>query len=294
MHRCLLLLAEGHDHPIPDDELVVMPLYERGWQVECASWRQKIKWDNYNVVLIRSTWDYHEYPTDFLEVMREIDASEACLLNDLTLIEWNVNKKYLAELENWGVPIIPTVWRDRLEAGGLKSLFEEVGGSDLVVKPVVGASAADTYRVTEATLGPMSTWVESTFEDRALMAQPLATRVLDQGEYSLFYFEGAYSHAVLKRARRGDFRVQAEYGGSVAPWEPSRELRELGAHVVSVLPHPSLYARIDAVETNDGRGLWLMEAELIEPELFLRTDAGAPGRFADAVARRVDPGPVSR
>ena len=287
MLRCLLLLAEGHDHPIPDDELLVRPLYERGWQVECASWRTPVRWDDYTVVLIRSTWDYYQYPDDFLEVMRTIDASEACLLNDFKLLEWNLEKHYLSDLAERGVSIVPTVWKDELKPGDLKRLFEELGGEEIVVKPVVSASAVDTYRVTAATLAPLANHLETLFAGRALMAQPFAKHVPEQGEFSLFYFEGVYSHAAIKRARPGDFRVQTDFGGTVEPLDASAELLAFGEQVISVLEHPSLYARIDVVRANDGENLWLMELELIEPELFLRAHPEAPDRFAEAIARRV-------
>ena len=286
MLRCLLLLAEGHDHPIPDDELLVRPLYERGWQVECASWRTPVRWDDYAVVLIRSTWDYHEYPDDFLEVMRVIDASEACLLNDLALLEWNVQKHYLSDLAERGIAIIPTVWKDGLEPGGLQTLFDEFGGEEIVVKPVVSASAVDTYRVTSATVAPLARHVEGIFTQRPLMAQAFAKNVLTEGEYSLFYFDGVYSHAALKRARRGDFRVQTDFGGTVEPIEATEELLAFGEQVMAALEHPSLYARIDVVRSNDDQGFWLMELELIEPELFLRAHPQAPDRFAEAIVRR--------
>lgn len=293
MLRCLLLLAEGHDHPIPDDELLVRPLYERGWQVECASWRTPVRWDDYAVVLVRSTWDYHEYPDAFLEVMRTIDASKACLLNDLSLLEWNVQKHYLKDLADRGISIVPTVWKDELQPGELKSLFDEFGGGEIVVKPVVSVSSIDTYRVTAATVAPLAHHVESVFAGRALMAQPFAESVLEQGEYSLFFFDGVFSHAALKRPRRGDFRVQTDFGGTVELIEAPEELLAFGERVISVLDHPSLYARIDVVRANDDEGFWLMELELIEPELFLRAHPEAPDRFAEAIVRRVTSEPPS-
>jgi len=289
MPRCLLLLAEGHDHPIPDDELLVRPLYGRGWEVECASWRTPVRWDEYAVVLIRSTWDYHQYPDDFLDVMRVIDASEACLLNDLVLLEWNLQKRYLRDLSERGVSIVPTIWKDELQPGDLKPLFDELGGDGMVVKPVVSASALDTYRVTAATVAPLANHLETLYAGRALMAQPFAQQVLEHGEYSLFYFDGVYSHAAIKRARPGDFRVQTDFGGTVEPMDATVELLAFGEHVMSVLDHDPLYARIDVVRANDGEGLWLMELELIEPELFLRAHPEAPDRFAEAIVQRVAP-----
>ena len=206
--------------------------------------------------------------------------------NPHDLVLWNMRKTYLRELQDRGVPVVPTVFRDRLAPGGLAALLQAVDAPQAVVKPVVSASATGAFRVEGAADPARTEEIESYFADREVMAQPLAHFVLTEGEYSLLYFAGEFSHAVCKTPASGDFRVQQNHGGGLVAVDPDPDLRRAGDRVLASLSEPPLYARIDMVRANHGDGFWLMELELIEPELFLRMDSGAPARWARAVAER--------
>ena len=128
----------------------------------------------------------------------------------------------------------------------------------------------------------------SILEPGEAMLQPFMPQVVEEGEWSLLFFAGEFSHAVLKRPRGDDFRVQAEFGGSADPVEPPAALRDGAARVLEAVEGPWLYARVDGVRAKDG-GFLLMELEMLEPSLFLGTHGPAAARFADAVRRRVAP-----
>jgi len=149
------------------------------------------------------------------------------------------------------------------------------------VKPVVSANADDTFVVDAG--GQEVPELAATFADRAWMLQPFVDSVLAEGEHSLFYFAGRYSHAVVKRPKAGDFRVQEEHGGHIAAEEPAGDLRAAADAVLAALDDTLLQARVDLVRLADGTPA-LMELELIEPSLYFRMDPGAAGRFADALA----------
>ena len=120
------------------------------------------------------------------------------------------------------------------------------------------------------------------------MAQPFLSHVVAEGEFSLFYFNGTLSHSILKTPKADDFRVQEEHGGVIRAVEVESKLREAGDAALGALDSVPLYARADFVRANDGGGFWLIELELIEPSLYLRTDPGAPARFAQALHERVN------
>ncbi|HSR69127.1 MAG TPA: hypothetical protein VLU25_14420 [Acidobacteriota bacterium] len=286
MKRCAFLtLSDAADFVI-DDQLAYRPLRELGWQVEAVPWRDSRAWDSFHAVVIRSPWDYQNDPEAFLAVLERIENSRAQLFNSLDLVRWNLSKTYLRDLEARGVPIIPTCWLNRVEPGRIGDLFETVGNEQIVIKPVIGANADGAYRLDRGALRRMGSEVESYYSQRPLMAQPFVRSVLEEGEYSLFYFNGQYSHAILKTPKDQDFRVQEEHGADIRSVLPEESILNAGRSTIEALPEPPLYARADYVRANHGSGFWLVELELIEPSLYLRMSPSAPARFAHALHTR--------
>jgi glutathione synthase/RimK-type ligase-like ATP-grasp enzyme len=291
MRRCAFLTLADPTGFVIDDELARGPLAELGWRVDALPWdRPGIRWQDYEIVVIRSTWDYYYRPEQFVAVLAGIEASGTPLENRLALVRWNLQKSYLRELELRGVPIAPTLWRDRLQRGELAALFAAAGGEEAVIKPVVGAGAVGAWRLERRNLQRVAGNVEDYYQDRPLMLQPFASAVLTEGEYSLFWFNGTYSHAIVKVPQAGDFRVQEEHGGDIRAVTPEASLRAAGERALAEIGEVPLYARGDFVRTNDGSGWWLMELELIEPALYLRMDPQAPQRFAAAIVARAAAG----
>jgi hypothetical protein len=279
-----------------DDELAYAPLRSLGWSVETVSWRAPdVVWDNFDIVLIRSPWDYQNAPQDFIRILEQIDASKAELQNPLALVRWNLDKRYLRELEHRGIPIVPTLWGENTaDITNMDSWFFELAtqkkssepAPELIVKPVISANADHTYRLPFATRQTLAPMLREVFQNRAFMVQPFVSSVIEEGEFSLFYFAGAYSHTILKTPKAQDFRVQEEHGGIIQGVEPSAALRAHADAAMKVLWYVPLYARVDFVRLpSDGNHerFVVMELELIEPALYLRMDAGAPERFANAV-----------
>lgn len=268
---------------VSDDDLAIGPLAELGWDVETISWRDKtVAWDDFDIVVLRTPWDYQNDPEAFLEVLRKIDISSSRLENPLSIIEWNLDKRYLRDLETKGVVIVPTLWQQ----GGVS---EEVFGGwqaffntdELIVKPTVSATAQNTFR-----LRNFDSKLVEVFADRFFMIQPFVNTIVDEGEFSLFYFSGEYSHTILKTPKSGDFRVQEEHGGLITAVLPETKLRETANGILALLS-PMLYARVDLVR-NDSGEFMLMELELIEPALYFRMDAESPRRFAAALDKLMD------
>lgn len=287
MLHCAFLTLDDSTGFVIDDELAYAPLAALGWRVETISWRtSSCDWRAYDAVVIRSTWDYIDDPETFLAVLAEIERSGTRLFNPLHLVRWNIRKTYLRDLAARGVPVVPTIWRKRLVPEEVPALIKEIGADEVVIKPVIGLNAHGVFRVNARNARQQSNELAAHYATREFMAQPFLSHVVSEGEFSLSYFNGKLSHTILKTPRAHDFRVQEEHGGVVRLAQAEPELLTAGQIALRALDSVPLYARADFVRANDNNGFWLMELELIEPSLYLRMDAEAPGRFAQALNDR--------
>jgi glutathione synthase/RimK-type ligase-like ATP-grasp enzyme len=282
MKKCAFLTLEERGDFVIDDELAIEPLERLGWRVSTVCWRQAdIPWRMFDLVVIRSTWDYWNDVPGFLEVLARVDR-ETSLANALDLVHWNLPKTYLLDLAGKGVPVVQTIWLDSLQADTLADCAVRLGSDQLVVKPVVGANGEDAYRVGPSEDRERLQAVARRFRNRRCMVQPFMQNILSEGEYSLFYFGGALSHAILKVPAAGEFRSQEERGAEILRVDPEARLHLRGQRALEAVSPAPLYARIDLVR-NANSDFEVMELELIEPSLYLRMDPEAPARFARAV-----------
>lgn len=283
---CAFLTMEDLGEFFAYDHLVYEPMRQRGWAVVDVPWTAETDWSAFDAVVIRSPWDYQSDPDRFLALLKEIERSPARLFNSLEICRWNLDKIYLRDLQQRGVRIIPTKWMDRLTGDALSEALEH--SDRIVVKPRVGAGADDTFVIGrerseswEAVLG--------IYADKPLMTQPFVPSIQTEGEASLFYFAGQYSHAIIKKPKQGDFRVQEEHGGIIEAIQPSQMHREIGQQAIDAISQRLLYARVDVVQLPDGN-LAIIELELIEPSLYFPFDVGSPDRFADAFCQMMSDG----
>ena len=275
-----------------DDRLLLAELRRRGVRAEPAVWDAPRDWETFDAVVVRSCWDSHLRRGEFVEWAARVAASGARLLNPAPLLVWNSDKRYLRELSARGVAVVPTAWVSA--AGGAAPSLSDVlgaeGWDEAVVKPAISAGAYETWR-TSAGRAPadearFAALVRSGAGD--VLVQPFVEQVLREGEWSLVFVAGRFSHAVRKRPAAGDFRVQSQFGGlTVAAAPPATLVGDadavLGAaaRCTGLRADEILYARVDGVE-REGR-LLLMELECVEPDLFFETAPGAAGRVADAL-----------
>ena len=288
MLRCAFLTLSDSTGFVIDDELSYPALAALGWSVEAISWRTpSVDWPAYDAVVIRSTWDYIAYPDAFLTVLGEIERTGTPLFNPLDLVRWNIRKTYLRDLALRSVAVVPTIWRKRLVPGELMPLFGKLECDEIVIKPIVGLNAHGVSRVNAHRAGETVDDLSTQYAGREVMVQPFLPNVIGEGEFSLFYFNGNLSHAILKTPKPGDFRVQEEHGGVIRAIEAGRALRAVGDSAMRALDLVPLYARADFVRGDAQDSFLLMELELIEPSLYLRMDSEAPERFARALHERV-------
>lgn len=265
---------------VSDDDLAIQPLGELGVAVETISWRQTERaWSDFELVVIRTPWDYQSSPDEFLAVLETIE-SQTRLENPLDIVRWNLDKRYLREMETRGERIVPTIWDATYNAAEFDRWLDEFSVDEIIIKPTVSATAEHTYR-----LKTFDASLESVFSTRDFLVQPFMPNIIAEGEFSLFYFNGQYSHAINKSPKTNDFRVQEEHGGIITEITPDDELMTAGRETVATIGSDLLYARVDFVRDGDG-DFRLMELELIEPALYLRMNEGAPKRFAEAIVAR--------
>jgi glutathione synthase/RimK-type ligase-like ATP-grasp enzyme len=268
-----------------DDELLREELEARGVESAPLVWDgAESDLDGFDACIVRSTWDYHEKHEEFLAWTRRV-AETKPLWNEAATIAWNSNKTYLRQLAERGVPIVPTVWVERGEHLLLDELLAKQGWEEAVVKPVVDLGARNLSRVPAGDSTGRAA-LTRTLERHDAMVQPFLPSVETQGELSLIYIAGNFTHAVRKRPAPGDFRVQSIWGGIVEPAEASPEHAEIAERALSQVDPTPLYARVDLVEDLNGQPC-LIELELIEPNLYLAQRRPAAGVLADAAVARL-------
>jgi hypothetical protein len=234
-----------------------------------------VPWSAYDVLVVRSTWDYHLHLAEFLAWVRHASTGSR-LWNPAPVLRWNCRKSYLLDLEGRGVPIVPTRICPSVEEAA--SVARRQGWERFVVKPTVSAGGYHTYRVDARALEvPGGAW-RSLAADGDVLVQPYLEAVETAGERSLVFLDGEYSHAFLRAPRLAPTSPLQE-GAPLAP-DPVEIQRAREALVAA--PASALYARVDLVPDPQA-GARLMELELIEPALELRLAPGAAGRFAEAI-----------
>ena len=267
-----------------DDRLLLPALAERGITAVPVAWDDPaVDWRRFDAAVMRRAWNYHLEHERFDGWLRAMEAAGVRLWNSPALLRWNADKRYLLELAARGVPIAHTRVVEAGDGGSLDAVLESAGWLDAVVKPVVSASAHDTWRVQRPATAEQEGRFRAQRAERAQLVQRFIPQVQQEGEWSLVFFGGAFSHAVMKRPAAGDFRVQHKHGGTSERRDPSPELLNDARAILSRVPFRTLYARVDGCAMA-GR-LMLMELELLEPSVFLHADPSAAGRFADAIVR---------
>ncbi len=280
-----IALATSAKYPLltEDDRLLLNPLNDRGLAAEPAVWNDRnFIWQSCDAVMIRSCWDYHLQPEEFLDWIASLEAAGIPSFNSAPLIRWNVNKTYLRDLEGLGTTIVPTLWSEPGASADLRAQLQELGWRRAVIKPRISATAYRTQLVTANDVASAQKLFDELRSGVGVMVQKFMDSIATEGEWSLMFFAGQFSHAVLKTPSAGDFRVQNDFGGTSRITDPPRCVLESATRTVRSV-EPSIYARVDGVVEHDQ--FLLMELELIEPALFLESHPAAPSRLADAIAR---------
>ena len=274
---------------LAEDALVRAALERRGLRVGRADWaRPGFDWSCTRAALFRSTWDYFVRLPEFNAWLGHA-AGTIRLINATELVRWNLDKHYLLDLEAQGVRVVPTHILEAGSSASLTELLAEAGWQEAVLKPVVSGAARHTYRVSPGNATDLDPVLRQLLAAEAMMLQPFQRAVVEEGELSLAVIGGRCTHAVRKKAKTGDFRVQDDHGGTAHPHTPTAAEVVFAERAVAACTPPPVYARVEVVRDNDGE-LAVMELELIEPELFFRLCPPAADVPAAEVARSLRAG----
>lgn len=278
-------------HVLLEDDSVRKALESKGVLVQKVDWADaQLDWGRPDALLFRTTWDCFERWPEFSRWL-EAASFQSTLLNDAKIVRWNLDKKYLLDLESCGLRIVPTNVLEQGQSIALSDVISESGWDDVVIKPLVSGAAMDTHRVQRVrsatdvfTVSPPDPKGRSAQElwahllgRQGMMAQPFLPSVAQHGEISVIWVHGKVTHAVHKRAKEGDFRVQDDHGGTVHRHALQKDELAFAIGTMDVCQEwlqshgmpPPLYARIDMVMDLDGE--WaLSELEMVEPELWFR------------------------
>jgi glutathione synthase/RimK-type ligase-like ATP-grasp enzyme len=261
---------------LTENDRLLIPIFEENdFTVSAEIWDDpKVDWKSYDLVIIRSTWDYYLKPSAFKNWVSQFINSKTKLINSPEIILENSHKFYLKELHEKGVAIIPTLFSsERIELKTLKK-WEKV-----VIKPAVSAGSHETEVFETSTLSQEI--FNQKLSNGDWLIQPFLKEIQEAGEVSMIFFGGLFSHAIQKIPKSGDFRVQKQFGAKYLKFEPNEDLIELTANIVEIAGKESVYARVDGILIKDE--FLLMEIEMIEPDLFFEHTSEGPNRFVEEV-----------
>ncbi len=262
-------------------EVEAAVLLRAGFSVEARPWMEAGDLGGFDLVMPLVAWGYHSDPARWHALLDRMEHEKLPVLNPVRLLRWNSDKRYLEELGAKGIATIPTRLVESLDEGALAKARADFG-DELVIKPPVSAGADGTHR-----LGPGDPLPGSS-RGQTMMVQPFFRSVAEEGEYSILLFGGRLSHAIVKRPKAGDYRVQPHLGGTEVPCEPPPGAVELAKAALAAAPAEAAYARVDMVRDNDGE-LAIIELELIEPSLWLQHAPDGGESFVSAVRAALPP-----
>lgn len=284
MKTILCATCEAIPNLTEDDQALISPLAARGIEARAAVWSDpRVAWHQADAVVIRSCWDYHLRLEDFVRWITSLEQAGVRVWNPPAMLRGNADKIYLRQLEQKGIPIVPTLWPEG--EFQLQKELRKWGWKKAVVKPRVSATAYRTLLTTAEdadSADSAQVLVNDLLRGPGAMVQKFLEEVSTRGEWSLIFFAGQFSHAVIKTPKAGDFRVQHDFGGSEKIANAPDSLIQAATRVIAAVESTPLYARVDGVES--GGQFLLMELELIEPALFLRLSEHSAERFAEAIA----------
>jgi glutathione synthase/RimK-type ligase-like ATP-grasp enzyme len=269
------------------DAPLLAALRARGVEVAQPCWDDPgIAWDGFDLVAVRTTWDYAARREEFL-AWAEVVAKATRLVNPVDVLRWNTHKSYLIELEERGAPVVPTAWLGQGDRVELAEVLAARGWSAAVAKPAIGVGGDGLVRVGpgEATLGQPD--LDRLLAAGDVLVQPYLAAIEEAGELSVVLIDGDVTHAVRKRPRAGEYRVHEHRGGTYERVEPDADVVALARWTVEATGQQLLIARLDLIEDDTGAPQ-VVELEATEPDLYLEHAPGAAERLADALLARGD------
>jgi glutathione synthase/RimK-type ligase-like ATP-grasp enzyme len=265
-----------------EQELLKSAFEAQGLKVDITYWdNPSYEWQQTKSVLFRTVWDYFERFDEFWEWLEQV-KTKTRLINSYELIKWNIDKHYLRDLKNNDIQVVPTYFADKGNNISLQEIANLNDWKHIVIKPAISASAFNTYKITNDEIEQKEQLFHELLQTHDMLVQPFFPTISELGEASLMVFGGKFTHAILKKAKAGDFRVQDDFGGTVHDYNPTQEEIKFAEKVFQSCTSLPIYGRVDIV-WDSNKHIYLSELEIIEPELWIRNMPESANKIAEAV-----------
>lgn len=269
-----------------EDALLSKALEIKGLKVTRTFWDNvDFDWSSARFALFRATWDYFHRFSEF-NLWLERRKNQTRFINPYSIIQWNMDKHYLRDLQERNINIPPTLFLEKNQSLELDELLKQSGWHQAILKPAIAGGARHTYFLNELNVAEHQMLFQQLIRRESMLLQEFQYSILSKGEVSFILFAGKYSHAILKKTKAGDFRVQDDFGGSVQPYQASLDEIEFAEQVIACCDDFPVYARVDVMWDNQGK-LCVSELEMFEPELWFRTKENAADLMANAVVEYI-------
>ena len=273
------------DNILTEDGLVRSALEKQGLRVARKSWSDpSFDWASTKAVLFRTTWDYFDRYEEWKAWLEQLNKKTQ-MINPYALIQWNMDKHYLGDLQARGINIPETLYLEKGSPTSLREAFASKGWKKCILKPCISGAARLTFKIDESTIDAHEELFKKHIANEAFMLQPFQEQVITKGEVSYMVMGGEFTHAVLKKAKPGDFRVQDDFGGTIHAYQPSAEEIAFAEKAIAACDPAPYYARVDVIRDNHGE-LAVIELEMIEPELWFRMNPEAAEHLASAIVAK--------
>ncbi len=265
-----------------EDEMLVQLFTKHQHQVTLKVWDDpSVDWAQFDIIIIKSTWDYFIGKIEkFYQWLNHIKELNIPCLNHPDTIKWNADKHYLLDIQSAGLNIVPTLLIEKNNMFYADDAFQKFNTDELIVKPTISGGAMNTLRLNKENAKSSEAQINEWLTEQAYLVQPLKKEIIDEGEWSFLFFNGQFSHHLLKVAKEGEFRIQHFFGGKIISPDFDKNLINIAQEYVSKFAPNSLYARVDGVVGPNG--FELMELELIEPYMFFFTNEHSLENYYEA------------
>ena len=284
-------ILQGEDKAIglsdKENHTLLEFLQDKGLDIHAEAWSDPhVQWEMYDLVLLKSPWDYVHKIDRFHEWLNTIDAVGTRLLNPYAIIHWNSDKHYLQNVVDSGLNITPSAFVEKSDPIDLLTYFDRWQTDNLVIKPCIGGTSRHTHSIVRGQHEKFILLLKKLTLVEAFIIQPFIPEVVKDGEWSFLFFNGRFSHSLIKKPKHGDFRVQQQFGGSIQLQTPSDKLLLQADEYVKKFANGCLYARVDGVVIQGE--FHLMELELIEPVLYLTLFPEGYQNYYQALTRLIE------
>ncbi len=266
-----------------EDTLLKKALEKKNLSVHRTNWDDlTFDWSTTRYILFRTTWDYFDRFDEFSNWLENV-SKVTQLINPKSLIYWNIDKHYLQDIQNRGIRIPNTLFIESGDSRTLAEICADLNWKEYILKPAISGAARHTYRFKFEDISKQEVIFKQLITNESMLIQEFQENILTKGEVAYMVFGGQFSHAVLKKAKKGDFRVQDDFGGTIESYTPNKEEVKFIENAIKACDPTPLYARVDVIYNNQNE-LCIGEIELIEPELWFRMDELSASKCANAIS----------